>query len=293
MGVLLIAMWLNGAHYTVAAEACQIVCRKSVKTQRAYGEERIMSVTCIGIDLAWSAANPSGGAVIVDGQLCEARADLRGDEEIVEWMGEWLDATGSAVVAVDAPLRVPNMEGKRACETLLGKDWRRYGAGPYPSNRNRFAAIGIRGETLVNCLHDKYGFVEAAPIVPALGARLICEVFPHPAHVSLFGLQTILHYKKKGKRSYEDCWAELERYQQLLKGLSAYDPAMLDPQSLLSASFTGVKGRQLKALEDKLDAITCAYVASYLWRHGPVGAIVYGSVEDGHIIVPRFPPHQQ
>jgi predicted RNase H-like nuclease len=246
-------------------------------------------IVCIGLDLAWSSRNLTGGAVIVDGVLREARADLRGNATIVEWIGGWLDAGKSAVIAVDAPLCVPNMEGKRLCETLLGNQWRSFQAGPYPANRQRFADIGIRGEEVVGLLNQAYGFVEAAPIVPTEGGRFICEVYPHPAHVSLFNLQKILKYKRKSGRTYKACWAELDRYQGLLRTLSTYDPPLQYSEEFLNASFVGVKGQRLKALEDALDAVTCAYVAAYLWRHGPAGVWVYGTVADGHIIVPRYP----
>jgi predicted RNase H-like nuclease len=66
-----------------------------------------------------------------------------------------------------------------------------------------------------------------------------------------------------------------------------------DPSNILEAKFEQVKGSQLKALEDRLDAVTCAYVASYLWRHGEAGAWLYGTVADGHIIVPRYPPEAE
>jgi predicted RNase H-like nuclease len=185
---------------------------------------------------------------------------------------------------------VPNPEGRRACEAQLAAEWGKWQAGPYPSNRRIFADIGLRGERLVSMLHDAYAFVQSAPAVSTAGARLICEVFPHPAHVSLFRLESILKYKKKGERSYEECWAALEEYQRLLQTLSMYDPPLRDPEGLLHMSFSGIKGQALKVLEDQLDAVSCAYVAHYVWQHGAAGAIVYGTIEDGHIVVPRYPP---
>ena len=271
---------------------------KYVSLAREYGVPRVKDgrgvvmtdVVAIGLDLAWSTRNLSGGAVIVDGVLREARADLANDAEIVQWIGGWLGEGESVVVAVDAPLCVPNEEGKRACETLLGNAWRKYDAGPYPSNRRRFADIGIRGEVLVRLLNHVYQFVEAAPIDPTLPGRYLCEVFPHPAHVSLFKRQSILKYKKKGKRSYAECWSGLEEYAELLQLLAQRDPPLLDPSGLLPHTFEGSRGKVLKALEDTLDAVTCAYVASYLWQHGPAGTWTYGSVAEGHILVPRYPP---
>lgn len=244
-------------------------------------------VVCLGLDLAWSRRNLSGGAVSVAGELREARANLQSDDEIVARVGAWLGQGEATVIAVDAPLCVPNLTGRRECETRLGEAWHWAHARPYPSNRTLFAKQGIRGEELVQKLHAAYGFIEAAPIEAVPGGRFICEVYPHPAHVSLFGLNRIIQYKRKAGRTYASCWAELARYQALLRSLHAGDPPLRDPHAILQATFTGVVGKRLKALEDRLDAITCAYVAAYLWRHGPAGAYVYGTVADGHIVVPR------
>jgi predicted RNase H-like nuclease len=248
-------------------------------------------VVFVGLDLAWKPRNLTGGAISVNGQLCEARADLRHDEEIIEWVGAQLTPGCGAVVAVDAPLCVRNDCGGRACEFELGKDWRRYDAGPYYATRKNLATDGsVRGELLVAALQAQYGFVEAAPIVAQPGGRFVCEVFPHPAHVSLFGLDRILKYKVKRTGNYEAYWAEYARYQALLVGLSEADPPLWGAEAILNRPATGLRGRRLKELEDTLDAITCAYIAAYLWRHGPGGTWVYGTVEDGHIVVPRLPP---
>jgi predicted RNase H-like nuclease len=244
----------------------------------------------MGLDLAWSARNLSGGAVMVEGALQEARADLGGDEEIVRWVGGWLQAGASAVLAVDAPLRVPNWEGRRHCEAEVGAAWGgKRGAGPYPSNRRLFHD-DVRGERLVRRLGDEFGFVEAVPVVAAAGTRIVCEVYPHPALISLFRLEQRLVYKKKGGRTYAECWAGLALYQQHLKGLVSYDPPLHDPFTLLNLHFEGQVGKALKALEDILDAVSCAYIATYLWRHGAAGTWSYGSVAEGHILVPRVPP---
>jgi predicted RNase H-like nuclease len=106
----------------------------------------------------------------------------------------------------------------------------------------------------------------------------------------LFGLNRILKYKVKRAGHYETYWSEYTRYQALLAGLADADPPLQGAEALLLLSAYGLRGKKLKELEDQLDAVTCAYIAFYLWRHGPAGAWVYGTVEDGHIIVPRCPP---
>ena len=39
-------------------------------------------------------------------------------------------------------------------------------------------------------------------------------------------------------------------------------------------------------MEDALDAVTCAYIGWYAWWHGPSRQQLYGSVAEGHILVP-------
>ena len=62
----------------------------------------------IGLDLAWSSRNRTGGAVIQDGRLLAATGVLGSDAEILRFVADHLPANAAAVVAVDAPLCVPN-----------------------------------------------------------------------------------------------------------------------------------------------------------------------------------------
>lgn len=245
-------------------------------------------VVHIGLDLAWSSRNPSGGAVLVDGNLVAWRDDLGDNLDVAEFIAPWMTCGRGAVVAVDAPLRVPNETGARGCDAAVSKAWSRHKAGVYPANRRLVAYDdgAVRGEVLVSVLRDRFGFVERAPVIPAPGMRSLVEVFPHAAHVSLFGLDERLRYKAKRGWDYALRWGEFRRYQALLAELASADPPLY-ADDLLMIDPAGRRGKRLKALEDELDALTCAYVANYCWRHGAAGQYVYGSVEAGHIVVPR------
>lgn len=73
----------------------------------------------------------------------------------------------------------------------------------------------------------------------------------------------------------------------MLRQLRKATPALKHTKKLLTTTDVRLlRGRKLKEYEDKLDALSCAYVASYLWHHGPRRTRVYGSVAEGHIIVP-------
>lgn len=249
------------------------------------------SVVCIGLDLAWKATNPTGAAALVDGELAAWTATLGDNDAVVGWVGQWVQAGAGLVIGVDAPLRVPNVTGARRCDVELSRAWGKYRAGAHPANRARLAEQGvIRGEDLVAQLAAAYGVVEEAPPQPGPGRRVVCEVYPHPAHVSLFGLAERLRYKAKAGWDYATRWAGFAAYQAHLAALAEADPPLRGADALLGQTAEGLRGKSLKALEDALDALTCAYVAAYLWRHGPRGAHVYGSVAEGHIVTPRVPP---
>ncbi len=127
--------------------------------------------TFIGIDLAWSHRNPSGGAVIRDGVLLASTGELGSDDEIVAFVKQWLPDGAPAVVAVDAPLRVPNLTGSRACDRELSAEWRRFEAGALPANRRLLETDGkVRGERLVAMLRACCDMEESA-VVPRQTAR--------------------------------------------------------------------------------------------------------------------------
>jgi len=51
------------------------------------------------------------------------------------------------------------------------------------------------------------------------------------------------------------------------------------------------KGADLKAVEDQLDALICAYVAAHWWYWGLARNWVLGDREAGYIVVPAPPNH--
>ena len=250
-----------------------------------------MLPTFIGLDLAWSSRNRSGGAVIQAGQLVAATGLLRGDEEVLAFVADHLPAPGAAVVAVDAPLCVPNDTGRRRCDGEVSHAWGKYEAGAYPANRQRLAVEGVvRGEVLAAALAGRHGFVQTAPLPQRGEGRYLCEVFPHPAHVALFQLPRTLKYKRKPGRDNACLNGEMTRYQQLLEGLAQADPPLVGLEALTGRDASALRGQARKELEDALDAVTCAYVAWYAWWHGPERQQVYGSIAEGHILTPLPPP---
>lgn len=243
----------------------------------------------IGLDLAWSLANPSAAVALRwDGRTGRPilwADSLRSDEEILGFVAKGAKE-GPALLATDAPLLVPNEKGARACDRKVSQFYRRAQALAYPANRKILGPV-VRGEALV-CKLERLGFRHSSQVERQKPVRQVVEVFPHPAAVELFGLPRILQYKARPGRPYELRWQELRRYQDLLGTLAESEPAMKANQ-LLGQDPRGLRGTKLKALEDLLDALFCAYIALHLWYWGPAGYRCFGNEKEGYILVPVRP----
>ncbi len=240
----------------------------------------------LGLDLAWSPRNPSGAAILDGaGTLLEARGDLGDDADVVAWVRE--HAARTTVVGIDMPTIVPNATGVRPCERELARDFRAAHAGPHPANRSRFPDGG-RARAILDVLAAD-GFTETLALPARAAGRFAFEVFPHPAHVRLFGLRTVFKYKKKA-RPWPDVLAAWADYRRALATLATAEPPLRLPAWIPEA----VEARGYKRWDDTLDAITCAYVASYVWHFGTASerVRVYGDLTHGYIVVPNGPANR-
>ncbi len=244
----------------------------------------------VGIDLAWSPRNGTGLA-IVEGNKKEAKVVfndvIQTDEDIIQHIQDKVK-NSKALIAIDAPLIVPNEEGRRVAEAVVGQLFRKYHAGAHPSNRKRLSQWSgtIRGEELVKKLIIA-GFDHNPEIKKFEATRKCFEVYPHPSMVVLFNLKKILQYKAKPKRTHEFLCDMFKQYQQHLRALKKSKPAFHIPEVMLKQDVAKLKGKALKRYEDKLDAIFCAYISYYVWSQ-PDKCAVLGSMQEGYILTPIF-----
>src|SRR5690606_9299160 len=169
---------------------------------------------------------------------------LTDDASIEAFIAAHVPADAPLVVAIDAPLRVPNEHGRRRADHEVSRTWGRFQAGAYPANRTLLAYDGtIRGEVLAARLVQRFGCVETAPIPQHGPGRYLCEVFPHPAHVALFNLPRTLKYKRKPGRTPAFVAAEFVRYQQALAGLEAADPPLAGQEALVAVDAGALRCR--------------------------------------------------
>jgi len=239
-------------------------------------------VRYVGVDLAWGPVGITGLAVLDEaGRLLDVTR-RRTDEEVLDWLAPHV--RGRCLVAFDAPLVVPNLTGQRRCERLVTEHFGRFHAGCHPSNRSNPAfADGGRAARLARALS-----LDPDPASPT--ARRALEVYPHPAIVSLFGLDRILQYKARPGRDLAHLRAELLRLLDLLDGLAgagvSLDAAAAPQWAAVRTAVEGATTKAaLKRVEDGVDAVVCAYVARYA-VHAPERVRVFGTAAEGFILTP-------
>jgi len=251
----------------------------------------------IGIDLGWS-SGASGLCCLnwQNNQLelieCDRQQSLN---DILTWLDTQISPTEPAIIAVDAPTIIANLTGMREPDKLTHKHFGRYHAGCYPANLSRpFAQKTVEFGL---CLEAR-GFVHA-PIMEAqkLGRSQI-EVYPHPATINLFKLNRIIKYKK-GKLAERQlelmklCQYIIDILPNLEPSLNLANSPTKNPRS--SAFICGsnlpdipTSIATLKALEDQLDALLCAYIGAHWWYWGIERNLVLGDRTTGYIVIPQL-----
>lgn len=248
----------------------------------------------IGVDLAWGRRNSSAAVALSPAAAGCAALEvlayhhaLQTDEDILAFI-EKVDDGESLLVGIDAPLIVPNATGERPCERRFRRCFGRYHAGPLPANR-RLLGDPVRGEELAKRLKQELGLLLDFHLpLPPMPARRCFEVFPHSAHVALFGLPRTLKYKAKPGRTLPSRLAEYERLVAHIASLAEGVPPLLTPAWLKTP--TEKRGAALKQYEDLLDALLCAYIVAYYALHG-LGerCRVVGDLQTGYILTPTTP----
>jgi len=247
----------------------------------------------IGIDLGWT-TGPTGLCCLQFQTQTLQIIDITRIteiENILTWIDTQTPIPEPAIIAVDAPTLIFNQTGMRQPDKLAHKHFGKYHAGCYPANLNR--PFATRTIALGIALENR-GFIHAPTIEPQKTGRYQIEVYPHPAIINLFQLNKILKYKKGNLEERKKELTKLQNH--ILETLPKIEPKLdLTPTQKTQEIFsdlTKLTGQKLKAIEDQLDALICAYIAAHWWYWGHQKNLVLGDQTTGYIIIPttKNPP---
>lgn len=228
----------------------------------------------LGIDAAWTAANPSGVALAAKGngvwRLLAAEASF--DEFIgLAVSGEkscpsaLIDAAtrlaGRApdLVAVDMPMMDTPIVARRAADNAVNRAYSGRGAGTHSPTADRPGTVGRALES---------GLDGAGYPLATLDIRPPCriEIYPHPALIELTGAARRLEYKIGRTGRYWPGLPLAERRLRLYEIwgaiITALDGVLAGSSDLLALPPANTRGRSLKAFEDRLDAVVAAYAGA-------------------------------
>lgn len=256
----------------------------------------------LGIDAAWTEREPSGVALILDDgsgwRLVEVAASYgvfleRGDNVTVSrHHGSLPDAEAIAdvarrragvqidLVAVDMPLSRMPITGRRTSDNMISK---MYGAKHASTHTPSATRPGKLSDDLRKGFERMgYPLAVADPV-----GRALLEVYPHPALIELASADRRLPYKHSKSRKY---WPEvapgarreklLEVWSEIVRLLDARIQGVATALPLLPVT---ARGYEMKAFEDSLDAVVCAWVGACVLDGR---ARAYGD-EDSAIWAPR------
>jgi predicted RNase H-like nuclease len=235
----------------------------------------------LGIDLGW--INGATGLAALEWSRDALRLKdlaLAGEHsDVLRWIREQAE-DGPAMIAIDAPTIIRNAAGQRPGERQLNAAFRKFGLGCHPANLGRpFAAK----TTNFSGALEREGYRHAPDLTPREPGRYQIEVFPHATIVQLFGLDYRLAYKKG---AVAERVAQLTRLRRMLYSLRRADP----PCVLTRLPAIPPSGIARKHVEDRLDAILCAYTGAHYWFWGSERNAVFGDGESGFLVVPEPSP---
>lgn len=239
----------------------------------------------LGIDLAWAQRARTGLAVLdVSGRIIASSTVVK-DDEIARFVAEHVP--GEVVVAIDAPLVVPNATGRRDCEAELGWVFGAFHAGAHPTNRSKPYFNPTRGAELSRAL----GWDIDPSTLPGRGRSVAIEVYPHPAMITLFELGTVIPYKAKPGRDVvqlRGAFVTLLDHLERVAGATLRLSELERWHEIRAIAHAATRKSQLGAIEDEVDAIFCAYLA-WLWGQQDPRMKKFGDIERGYIVVPGPP----
>ncbi len=203
---------------------------------------------------------------------------LRSHEDTLRWITR-NRGRGSATLAINAPIIVDNLSGSRPCDRALLEHFSRYRIDEYANNTVSASHPRTMGRALMRMGFD--------PNPASEGDRII-ETHTQAAQILLLGVDRPIRMKSGPIGGRKEA---VERLRELIdeRMIESGTPRLhLTPEleQLMDAHLPDLNGTRLGELEERLEALVCAYVAAYLGQVGPDGCAFLGDMDTGYILLP-------
>lgn len=252
-------------------------------TQTIHCSKRHGRQIVLGIDAAWTERGSSGIALVcLEGDrasllaaapsysaFCATAPESRDLEvssisttDVLNASSKWISSPPD-LVAIDMPLSRRKITGRRTADNAVSSAYGRMGAGTHSPSASR---PGVYGRRMQSALEEQ-GYTLQTSTEKTAENQLI-EVYPHPALIHLCHSDRRLEYKAskcarywphlpadERRKRLLDVWAQISR---------ALEVEILGAGEILTQAMA--TSRSLKAVEDVIDAIVCAWVGVWFLR---------------------------
>jgi predicted RNase H-like nuclease len=240
--------------------------------------------TAVGIDPSWVLTHPTGISIMEDagdGWTVTSTTAAIMDIDAIR-AGFPTPSNQPVAGAVGTPLWIPNETGIRECDHQVVSRYIDRKIGVYPCNSVIAARRGWKTIDIRVALEDA-GYVEA----PAAAPAVYFETYPHPALVNLLDLPSRPEYKKGRIADRHRGLQRLGRHLHDLattRGIRFADDRTR--RATIPTDLEALGGRDLKLVEDRLDAFVCAVIAADWLDFGRDGNEIIGAPGQGLMIFP-------
>lgn len=216
----------------------------------------------LGYDAAWTERN-NGGVAVVRGsegnwrlESCDIVNPGVSAGVLVRKMEQ---RCGSAIdlICVDMPLSHSEIVARREADDAISREYGGRHCSTHSPNPDR---PGKRSSLMRDDLARR-GFNLCTEVIVTPG---LIEVYPHPALLHLMGRASRVPYKAQKMRSY---WKELDPHERRMRLIAEWEQLVdcLETEikgaaTLLAQVDSAMPVNQLKAVEDRIDAVVCAWV---------------------------------
>jgi predicted RNase H-like nuclease len=252
----------------------------------------------LGIDAAWTAAQPSGVALLRErGRRWECIALAPSYESFLSGELDWrarpaggvpdcdalivtstrLAGAAPDVIAIDMPLATRRITGRRAADNAISSAYGARGLGAHTPNELRPGPIA----DAMRVGFGRHGYRVAGSKTPPGTPGVLIEVFPHAAAIALADASYRVPYKLSRAAQYWPDKTPLGRRRSLLAQWAVLRRAL--SQRIVGGALRIPGAGPLAALkryEDALDALICGwigieYLAGRVHPHGDATAAVW------------------